>query len=77
MWPERMEKLSKDLITQGKIEGESIGIKKGESIGIKKGKIEVVLNMHSANFDIETIARITGLSVGQVKDILESNISVN
>jgi predicted transposase/invertase (TIGR01784 family) len=73
MWPERMEKLTEDLIARGKIEGESIGIKKGKI----EGKIEVVLNMNSANCDIPMISQFTGLSVNQVKEILESNNSVN
>jgi hypothetical protein len=62
-------------LKKGKAEGEAIGLKKGkaegEAIGLKKGKAEVVLNSFRAGLPAETISTITGLSPGQILEMLK------
>ncbi len=48
---------------------EQKGIAIGLEKGIEKGKINTAQNMLADNFDIEVIAKITGLSVEQIKPL--------
>ena len=55
------------------------GMEKGEAIGLEKGKAEsnkqVVINSHRAGLSVEVIAAITGLTVGQVAEIVGGRIT--
>jgi predicted transposase/invertase (TIGR01784 family) len=65
--------------------GKAIGLKKGEALGIEKGKAEglaegealgmekAVINSHHACLPLETIATITGLTPGQITEILKNH----
>ncbi len=66
---------------EGKVEGEKVGIEKGkvegEKVGIEKGKVEgekvgiekVARNLLLMNYDLMTIANLTGLSTDQIKEL--------
>ena len=43
--------------------------KKDREEGIKEGKIEIVRNMKKSGLDIESIAKLTGLSIDEVESI--------
>lgn len=43
--------------------------KKGREEGIKEGKIEIVRNMKKSGLDIESIAKLTGLSIDEIESI--------
>ncbi|MCK5102164.1 MAG: Rpn family recombination-promoting nuclease/putative transposase [Cyclobacteriaceae bacterium] len=51
--------------------GEEIGIKKGEKIGIKKGKIKIAKMMLKENIEISLIAKMTGLTEKEIKELKE------
>lgn len=51
---------------KGRIEGEAIGIEKGRI----EGKSEIVTNMYNERMDLDTISKLTKLSIKQVKEIL-------
>ncbi|MDR1454892.1 MAG: hypothetical protein LBJ01_04495, partial [Tannerella sp.] len=57
--------------------GEAIGLEKGEAIGMEKGEAlglaKAVIGSHRAGFSVETISVITGLTPGQVQEILNRN----
>ena len=65
--PEQEREMRENYI---KSEAEEKGMKKG----IKKGKLEGILqtakNMLEANMNIETVSKLTGLSVKKIKDML-------
>ena len=42
---------------------------------VKAGKIEIVLNMHKKNMDIETISEIVNISKEEVEKIIVENSS--
>ena len=46
------------------------GIQQGIQQGIEKNTIEIVKKMHSENFDINIISKITGLTDKQISEIL-------
>jgi len=50
---------------EGIVEGEKVGIEKGE----KQAKIEIAKNSLSLGLDIETISKLTGLSIEEIKQI--------
>ena len=68
------------MVDHALVKGEAIGLEKGEVIGLGKGEVigeqktqrQVVLNSSKAGLSVETIATITGLSVEQTIEILES-----
>ena len=43
--------------------------KKDREEGIKEGKIEIVRNMKKSGLDIESIAKLTGLSIDEIESI--------
>jgi len=58
-------------------DGEIIGIEKGEKIGIEKGvrikAVETVNIMHQEGESLEKIARYTGFTIDEIKNILENS----
>ena len=54
---------------EGKLEGIEEGMKKGKLEGIKEGKISIAKSMKAENIDIETIKRITGLSIEEIRKL--------
>lgn len=52
---------------EGLRKGERIGIEKGEKIGIEKGKREIARAMLNDGMDSETVSRLTGLSLDEIK----------
>ncbi len=55
---------------QGKVLGKELGIEQGIEQGIDIRDHEIVLRMEENGFDIETIRKITGLSIEKIKAIL-------
>ena len=64
---------------EGLEEGYKTGLKKGREEGINQGieekNIEIVLNMHKKNMDIETISEIVNISKEEVEKIIKENSS--
>ncbi|MFU7501450.1 MAG: transposase, partial [Candidatus Tisiphia sp.] len=56
---------------QGVKKGMQIGRSEGMQIGEAKGKYEVAKNMFSNNYSIPEIARITGLSIQEINNLLK------
>ena len=54
---------------EGEKRGEKRGEARGEKKGILKSKLETARNMLKEKFSIETISRLTGLSINQIKNI--------
>ena len=53
----------------GEARGQKIGEARGEKKGALKTKFETARNMLKEKFSIETISRLTGLSINQIKNI--------
>ena len=51
---------------------EDAGYDKGFTQGIKKNQIEIVKNMLAENIDINTISKVTKLSIEEIKKIANS-----
>ena len=49
--------------------GEQQGIQQGMQQGIQQEKIAIAKNMKKQNIDIETICKITGLTIEEIKNI--------
>jgi predicted transposase/invertase (TIGR01784 family) len=76
-------RIIRGLKSEGRAEGEAIGLEKGraegETIGIEKGRVEgrtelqenVVINSHKVGLPVETISSITGLTAEQLIEILK------
>ncbi|EER20790.1 transposase (plasmid) [Rickettsia endosymbiont of Ixodes scapularis] len=56
----------------GEARGMQIGRNEGMQIGEAKRTIEVAKNMLSNNYSIPEVARITGLSISEINDLLKS-----
>ncbi len=54
---------------EGKVEGEKVGIEKGKVEGEKVGIEKVARNLLLMNYDLMTIAHLTGLSTDQIKEL--------
>ncbi len=52
-------------IKKGKLEG----IREGKLEGLKEGQISMAIAMKKENIDIETIKRITGLSIEEIRKL--------
>jgi predicted transposase/invertase (TIGR01784 family) len=57
----------------GLVDGEAIGLKKGLEKGEAIGLEKVVIGSHHAGLPVEMISAITGLTSGQVQEILNRN----
>ncbi len=81
---EEVDRLERGIYEDGKKDGEKIGIEKGakighqkgledgEKIGIEKGQTELVLNMIKSGMDIDSIAKVTGLSHSKLEEIMKT-----
>lgn len=58
---------------KGREEGKEIGLEEGLKKGQKEAKREIILNGAKNGLDIPTLAKITGYSEEQVKEILKEN----
>ena len=71
---EALEKGMKKGIVEGKkagiAEGKKAGIAEGKKVGILEGVLQTAKNMLDADMSIETISKLTGLSVKKIKDML-------
>ena len=75
--------IKQELFLFGKHEGKEEGIIEGKKEGIIEGKAEgkheekekIVLNMYKENISLELISKCTGLSINEVKKIIESENS--
>jgi len=47
------------------------GVKKGMEKGMEKEKIETILKSHEAGLDLETISKISGKSIAEIKNIID------
>jgi len=54
---------------EGIAQGRAEGIAQGEEKGKHEGKIETAKNMLKLGFDIETIAKVTDLSIEEIKKL--------
>ena len=70
-----IEKGMQEGIQKGFNQGIEQGIQQGEKQGIEKNRIEIVLNMHKKNMDIETISEIVNISKEKVEKIIVENSS--
>ncbi len=66
---EDREMIENSIFISGKQEGIGQGIEQGIEQGSKDAKIGIVKNMKTANYKIEDIAKITGLSVDEINSI--------
>ncbi|WP_353723289.1 hypothetical protein [Dyadobacter sp. 676] len=57
-----------EAIEEGMKEGFAKGIAKGREEGREEGLLLTARNMKAKGFDLQTIAEITGLSVGEIKN---------
>jgi flagellar biosynthesis/type III secretory pathway protein FliH len=64
---------------KGLAEGEAKGLAEGEAKGLAEGeakrkadKVQIVINSHKAEIDIETISRITNLPLSGVVEIIKN-----
>ena len=55
---------------KGIVEGKKVGIVEGKKAGILEGLLQTAKNMLEADMNIETISKLTGLSVKKIKDML-------
>jgi predicted transposase/invertase (TIGR01784 family) len=71
-----MEEYKKKLIEKGKEQGIEQGIEKGKEQGIEQGikqeRINVAKNMIKERVETTIIAKVTGLSVSEIKELKES-----
>ena len=58
---------------EGMAEGMAEGLAQGEAKGKAKGKAEVVIQMLQEKLSLEMIARLTKLTVEQIKEIGQAN----
>ena len=59
-------------LSQGiKEAGIAEGIEKGIAEGMEKGKAEVIMNMHNNGFTLEQIEVATGMTVEEIKAVIE------
>lgn len=59
-------------LAQGISQGLAKGLSQGISQGIKKNQKEIVKNMLAENIDINTISKVTKLSIEEIKKIANS-----
>ena len=55
--------------TEGRTEGLAEGLAEGEKIGIKQNQVETAKRMLAENFDIELIAKFTGLPLSEIQGL--------
>jgi len=58
-----------DKIEKAEKEGLTRGMKKGIKEGIKEGVEKTALNMLKEKIDINTISKVTGLNIEQIKKL--------
>jgi predicted transposase/invertase (TIGR01784 family) len=56
--------------SEGRVEGEQIGLEKGEQIGLEKGIKAVALNMLKLGMKIEDISKATSLNIDEIKKMI-------
>jgi len=66
---EDREMIENSIFISGKQEGIKQGIEQGTRQGIEENQKNIVRNMKEANYKIEDIAKITGLSVQEIEKI--------
>ena len=66
---EDREMIENSIFISGKQEGIRQGARQGIEQGAKEKEINIITNMKKANYNLEDIAKITGLSVEQIKKI--------
>ena len=71
---EERNKARKEGLKKGLKEGLQQGIQQGLEQGLEQGSLlkqkEVVLNMHKENLSLETISKYSGISINEVKKII-------
>ena len=74
----RNQDLYEGAMAQAAYDGEQKGLKQGIEEGLKKGSQqktqEIVLSSYNEGLSIELIAKITGITVGEIQSILNSNL---
>ena len=70
-YEEKIMTVARQLERKGEKVGEIKGKKVGEIVGEHKKAIEVAQNLHKLNLDIDMIQQATGLTKGELKEILQ------
>ena len=64
-----MCKALEDFYNDGVEEGKSIGKEEGRTEGKAEGKAEIARAMLAKGMDMEVISELTGISIGELKDL--------
>jgi predicted transposase/invertase (TIGR01784 family) len=67
------ELVKEETIKYAKLEGIEKGIEQGIEKGIEQGTKDMIRNLLKANIPIEDIARATGKSIKELKEISQTN----
>ena len=59
---------------EGEADGMEMGLFEGEAIGLKKGKTTITLNLFKRGMSVEDIGDVTGLSKGQVDELIKKHV---
>ena len=71
------EKAKEKALKKGLKEGKEEGLKEGENIGSDKKAMEIAKNMLDAKMDLDTISKVTGLSLEIIKSLREEKDTKN
>ena len=67
------EKVRDEILKEGRMEGEILGLQKGEANGLQRGRQEVARSMvRDGSIPIPKIAEFSGLTIGEVESIRSS-----
>ena len=67
------EKVREEILKEGRMEGEILGLQKGEANGLQRGRQEVARSMvRDGSIPISKIAEFSGLTIGEVESIRNS-----
>ena len=58
---------------RGEARGEKRGEKRGRKLGISERNTEIAKSMYYENIDINTIARVTNLSINELQGMFNTN----
>ena len=72
-WKEENDLINQSIINEVKRKTLKDGIQQGIQQGIQENQKEIVLGMHEEGLSIETISKISKLSVDEINEIINSN----
>lgn len=62
--------IKSEALEKGIKKGKKAGLLEGKKVGKLEGLLQTAKNMLEANMNIETVSKLTGLSVKKIKDML-------